>query len=300
MTSHLPGIVEAQEVILLATGYGATEGPLWHREGYVTFVDIPGGLLLQYGPDAGVKVIRENTEEGNGCTLDPQNRLIMCHGGDHPRISRTEADGSIATIAQHWQGKRLNKPNDVICRSDGTVYFTDPELRVPLEQRELGFAGVFYISPDGTLNLGTTECEYPNGLALSPDESTLYVAITRLDDRCTDETERGDVCPHRKLRAFRVSADGSLSNNRVFADMSSSGVGAPDGVKVDVEGRVYCTCSGSISVFDPAGGKIGEIGGLPEGVRNIAFGGPDHQTLYITGGTSLYSLQTSVTGIAPS
>ena len=297
MATELPGIVESSEPTLLATGYGATEGPLWHQEGYATFVDIPNGLLLKYDPDAGATVIRENTEEGNGCTLDRQNRLVMCHGGAHPRITRAESDGSITTIAERWQGKRLNKPNDVICRSDGTVYFTDPELRVPAEERELGFAGVFYISPDGQLNLGTDECEYPNGLALSLDEKTLYVAITRLDMNCDEELGRGEACPHRKLRAFDVAADGSLSNNRVFMDMTAPGTGGPDGVKVDVEGRVYCTCSGGIWVMGSTGRKLGEVGGLPEGVRNMAFGGPDSKTLYITGGTSLYSLQTVVTGI---
>ena len=297
MAEATSGTVESSEPTLLATGYGATEGPLWHSEGYVTFVDIPNGLLLRWDQGGDVKVLRENTGEGNGCSLDRQGRLIMCHGGDRPHISRMEPDGSISTIAERWQGKRLNRPNDIICRSDGTIYFTDPELRVPPEQRELGFAGVFRISPDGQLHVATDECEYPNGLALSPDESVLYVAITRLDDGCNGETERGEVCPHRKLRAFDVASDGSLSNNRIFMDMSSSGAGAPDGVKVDVEGRIYCTCSGEIWVMNPAGVKLGIIGGLPEGVRNMAFGGPDYRTLYITGGASLYSLGMNVTGI---
>ncbi len=296
MAGELSNILESQEPVLLATGFKATEGPVWHPGGYLTFVDFPRSQLIRCDIDGKVAVLRENTGEGNGCTLDHQGRLIMCEGADHRRITRMDEGGAITSLADRWQGKRLNKPNDVVCHSDGSIYFTDPELRVPQEQRELGFPGVFRIAPDGQLHPATDQCEYPNGLAFSPDESVLYVAISRLDERCFREAEQGEVCTHRLIRAFDVASDGSLSNNRIFAGMSSAEPGVPDGMKVDVEGRVYCTGSGGIWVIDPAGRRIGIIR-MPEVPRNLAFGGPDFRTMYITAGDSLYSLGVKTRGI---
>ncbi len=290
MPEDLSAILESAEHTKLADGLGATEGPLWHPEGHLTFVDLRGNRLYRWDPEGGVSVIRENTGEGNGCTLDRHGRLIMCEGADHRRITRMDASGAVATIADRYQGKRFNRPNDVVCRSDGSLYFTDPSLRVPPEEREYGFAGVFRIAPDGQLHLATDGCEYPNGLAFSPDESVLYVAISRTSEQCFQEEERREFCAHRKIRAFDVGADGSLRNNRVFADMSSAEPGVPDGMKVDTEGRVFCTGSGGIWVFDPAGNKLGVIRG-PEVPRNIAFGGPDFRTVYTTPGESLYSFR---------
>ena len=145
--------------------------------------------------------------------------------------------------------------------------------------------------------MATDECEYPNGLAFSPDESVLYVAISRLDDRCVQEAERGEVCTHRCIRAFDAAADGTLTNNRVFCDMSSAEPGVPDGMKVDTEGRVYCTGSGGIWVIDPQGNRLGTIR-IPEVPRNLAFGGADLDTMFITAGDSVYSLRTKVRGVA--
>jgi gluconolactonase len=296
MAEDLSGILESGEHTRLTTGHGGTEGPLWHPKGYLTFVDMRGSRLLRWDPDGGVTVVREDTGEGNGCTLDRQGRLILCEGADHRRVTRTEPDGSITTIAERWQGKRLNRPNDVVCRSDGSVYFTDPQLRVPPEQREYDFAGVFRISPGGEVHVATDGCEYPNGLGFSPDESILYVAISRLDERCYKEAEQEEVCTHRKIRAFDVAADGTLSNNRVFAEMFSAEEGVPDGMKVDTAGQVFCTGSGGIWVFDPAGNHLGVIRG-PEVPRNIAFGGPDFRTVYTTPGSSLYSFRVKTPGI---
>jgi gluconolactonase len=207
-----------------------------------------------------------------------------------------DADGTITTLVDRWQGKRLNRPNDVVCRSDGSLFFTDPELRVPPAEREVGISGVYCLTPQGDLTLATDECEYPNGLAFSPDERTLYVAISRLDERCFAEAQNGEVCRHRRIRAFDVDARGQLSNNRVFVDMSSAEPGVPDGMKVSRDGHLFCTGSGGIWVIDPQGQRLGVIR-VPEGPRNLAFGGPDARTLYITAGTSLYSLQTKVAGI---
>ena len=296
MPENLSSILDVTEPTLLATGWGRTEGPLWHAGGYVTFVDLAGSRLLRWDPDGQVTVVREDTGEGNGCTLDRQGRLIMCEGADHRRITQMDADGTVTTIAERWQGKRFNKPNDVVCRSDGSIFFTDPALRLPPEQREIGFSGVFRLDPQGHLHLATDECEYPNGLAFSPDESVLYVAISRLDERCFEEEARGEVCTHRRIRAFDVAPDGSLSHNRVFCDMSSADPGVPDGIKVDTQGRVFCVGSGGIWVLDPSGDVIGIVR-MPEVVRNLGFGGPDFRTLYLTPGGSLSALKVKTPGI---
>ena len=298
LPDRLSEILESPEHTLLGSGYGNTEGPLWHPGGHLTFVDFASSRLLRWENPSGVSTVREQTGEGNGCTFDGQGRLIMCEGADHRCVTRMDADGTVTTIADRWQGKRFHRPNDVVCRSDGSIYFTDPSLRVPLEQREYDFAGVFRISPEGELDVATDGCEYPNGLAFSPDESVLYVAISRANERCFEEEAQGEVCLHRKIRAFDVAPDGSLSNNQVFANMASAEPGVPDGMKVDTLGRVFCTGSGGIWVFDPDGTRLGVIRG-PEVPRNMAFGGPDFRTVYTTPGDSLYSFRVKTPGIRP-
>lgn len=295
MPDRLSEVLESGEHTLLASGQGRTEGPLWHPGGFLTFVDLDGSRLLRWDPDGTLSVAREDTGEGNGCTLDREGRLLMCEG-ERKRVTRAEADGGITSIADSWEGKRLNRPNDVICRSDGTIYFTDPAGRIPPEEREYGFGGVFRISPGGELHLATDGCEYPNGLALSPDESVLYVAISRLDERCLELEERGEFCKYRSVRAFDVASDGTLSNNRIFCNMASAEPGVPDGMKVDSAGRVFCTGSGGIWVIDPSGEPLGVIRG-PEVPRNVAFGGDDLRTLFTTPGDSLYSVRVKVPGL---
>ena len=296
MPDDLSNVLNSEDHTLLASGQGRTEGPLWHPGGFLTFVDLEGSRLLRWDTDGSLSIAREDTGEGNGCTLDRQGRILMCEA-QRKRVTRQETDGSITSIADSFDGKPLNRPNDVICRSDGTIFFTDPDGRTPPEERLIGFGGVFRISPDGQLHLGTDGCEYPNGLALSPDESVLYVAISRLDDRCFGEEERGEVCTHRMIRAFDVAADGSLSNNRVFCEMFSAEPGVPDGMKVDSQGRVFCTGSGGVWVIDPSGERVGIIRG-PEVPRNVAFGGSDLSTLFTTPGDSLYSVRVKVPGIS--
>ncbi len=246
MSENLSTLLRSTEPTVLTTGWGRTEGPLWHAEGSVTFVDLAGSRLLRWDPHGQVTVVREQTGEGNGCTLDRQGHLLMCEGADHRRITRMDAAGTVTAIAERWQGKRFNKPNDIVCRSDGSIFFTDPALRLPPAQREIGFSGVFRIDPQGQVHLATDACEYPNGLAFSPNESILYVAISRLDERCFQEEARGDVCTHRRIRAFDVAPDGTLSHNRVFCEMASAAPGVPDGLKVDTAGRVWCVGSGGI------------------------------------------------------
>lgn len=286
-------------------GDGMTEGPVWHPEGYLTFVRHRKSEHYRWDPEAReATLIREQTGRCTGAALDLEGRLVLCEG-DNRRVTRVNPGpagdapaenwaSEPAVLADQWEGKRLNKPNDVIVRSDGSVYFTDPAAKQSPGEREIGFAGVFRVTTDGDVQLATDECEYPNGLAFSPDESVLYVAITRQDEHCLEEVATGTICRHRKVRAFDVAADGTLSNNRVFADMSSPLPGAPDGMKVDSEGRVYVTGAGGVWVFEPDGTKLGIITVL--GPRNLAFGGPGLSTMYIAAGESLYSIPTKVSG----
>jgi gluconolactonase len=210
-------------------------------------------------------------------------------------VTRRESDGTYTPLAQRLGGKRINRPNDLVTRSDGSIYFTDPAGRLTPQERELDFSGVHRIAPDGSLSNVTAETEYPNGIAFSPDERVLYVAITRRDERCIEEKTRGEVCAHQCIRAFDVAADGSLSNNRIFANMASAADGVPDGMKVDVEGRVYCTGPEGVWVFDASGHHLGVIH-LPEIPANCAWGGPDHRTMLFTARTSIYAMRMKTPG----
>ena len=295
MADLQPGIVESgSEAQQLATGFGFTEGPLWHPDSYWLFVDIRASLVHRMTPDGQHSVFRDNSGGSNGLTFDIAGNLVLCEG-DNRQLGRRNANGSYSVIATHVDGKRINRPNDVVGRSDGSLYFTDPNGRLTAEERELDFSGVHRVSMTGSHTVATRDTEYPNGLAFSPDESILYVAITRLDDGCIGEKERGEVCEHQFIRAFDVSADGSLSNNRVFATMYSADDGVPDGMKVDVEGRVYCTGPGGCWVFDAAGNGLGVIR-LPEIPANCAWGGDDNRTMLFTARTSVYSLRMTTPG----
>jgi len=279
MADDLSAIVESPEAERLATGFVFTEGPLWHPDGFYYFVDVRKSMFYRLTPGGKPEVVRENTGEGNGTTFDLQGRLIMCEGGNR-RVTRTGADGKIEVLCDRYEGKRLNRPNDVVCRSDGSIYFTDPGLRVPLAERELPYAAIYRVDPSGAVSM-LADFEYPNGLAFSPDERTLYVANTRWA---------------QYIHALEIGADGAMVRRRIFADMSSDETdGVPDGMKVDVQGRVYCTGPGGTWVFAPDGTRLGIIR-TPEVPANLAFGGPDLRTLFFTARTSVYSLRVKVPG----
>jgi gluconolactonase len=279
MTETLAAILDTREAERLATGFVFTEGPLWHPDGYFFFVDVRASMLYRVTPGRPPEVLREKTGGGNGTTFDLQGRLVLCEG-DNRRVTRTAADGAIEILVDRFEGKRLNRPNDVVCRSDGSLYFTDPGLRVPLAERELPYAGVYRIAPDGTITL-IADCEYPNGLAFSPDERVLYVANTRWT---------------AYIHAIELDGGGNLVRRRIFVDMSSDETdGVPDGMKVDVEGRVYCTGPGGTWVFAPDGARLGIIR-TPEVPANLAFGGPDLRTLFFTARTSVYTLRVKTPG----
>ena len=281
MSDALSKILEGPPAERLATGFGFTEGPLWHPDGFYYFVDIRANKLFRITPGKAPELVRDGTGEGNGTTFDLQGRLIMCEGS-HRRVTRMAADGRIETLVDRYEGKRLNRPNDVVCKSDGSLWFTDPDLRVPFAERELPYAGVYRIAPDGTTTL-MADCEYPNGLAFSPDERALYVANTRWT---------------QYIHAFELDPTGKVVRRRIFAEMASDDDknGVPDGMKVDVEGRLFCTGPGGTWVFMPDGTLLGVIR-TPEVPANLCFGGPDLRTLFLTARTSVYTLRVNVPGI---
>jgi len=279
MPDDLSAIVETTEAHRLATGFVFTEGPLWHPDGFYYFVDVRSSVLYRMTPGRAPEIVREKTGGGNGTTFDLQGRLILCEG-ENRRVTRTAADGRLEVLMDRYEGKRLNRPNDVVCKSDGSIYFTDPGLRVPLAEREVPHAGVYRVTPEGTTSL-VADFEYPNGLAFSPDERHLYVANTRWA---------------QYIHVLELDAGGTMVRRRIFADMSSDDKeGVPDGMKVDVEGRVYCTGPGGTWVFAPDGTRLGIIR-TPEVPANLAFGGPDLRTLFFTARTSVYTLRVKTPG----
>jgi gluconolactonase len=279
MADALSAILETTQAERLATGFVFTEGPLWHPDGFYYFVDVRASMMYRISPGRPHEVVREKNGGGNGTTFDLQGRLILCEG-DNRRVTRRAADDRFEVLVDRFEGKRLNRPNDVVCRSDGSIYFTDPGLRVPLAEREVEHAGVYRVAPDGAVSL-VADFEYPNGLAFSPDERLLYVANTRWA---------------QYIHVLELEADGRMVRRRIFADMSSDETdGVPDGMKVDVEGRVYCTGPGGTWVFAPDGTRLGIIR-TPEVPANLAFGGPDLRTLFFTARTSVYTLRAKVPG----
>ncbi len=279
MADPLSAILDATPAQRLATGFVFTEGPLWHPDGFYYFVDVRASMLYRLAPGGAPEVVREKTGGGNGTTFDLQGRLVLCEG-DNRRVTRRGADGRFEVLMDRFEGKRLNRPNDVVCRSDGSIYFTDPGLRVPLAEREVPHAGVYRIAPDGAVSL-IADFEYPNGLAFSPDERRLYVANTRWA---------------QYIHLLELDDRGQMVRRRIFADMSSDETdGVPDGMKVDVEGRVYCTGPGGTWVFATDGTRLGIIR-TPEVPANLAFGGPDLRTLFFTARTSVYTMRAKVPG----
>ena len=241
-------------------------------DGVLLFSDVSANTIYQVGADDEITEFREPTRYTNGLAVDPQGRLIAAESASR-RVTRTERDGSVVPIAERFEGARLNQPNDITVRSDGTIYFTDPAFGDAAAQAELDFRGVFRIAPDGRLTAeyrGETS-ETPNGLALSPDESLLYV---------TDYAAG-------LVRVFDVAPDGSLSKARTLAN-----VAGPDGMAVDEDGNLFITSydGGAIEVFAPDGEQWGVID-LPASPSNCAFGGADGRTLYITTGPALTALR---------
>ncbi|MEX2262902.1 MAG: SMP-30/gluconolactonase/LRE family protein [Bryobacteraceae bacterium] len=259
----------------VAAGYRFTEGPAWSREGFLLFSDVPNDKILKLTPGEGVSVFREATGAlGNGNTFDAQGRLYSCESRTR-RVTRTNKKGKIEVIAERWEGKRLNAPNDIVVRRDGHIYFTDPAFGQQSEGRELDFYGIYHVTPRGEMSLVAKPSGRPNGIAVSPDGKILYVAIS--DDRT--------------IVAYDLGRRGDSSNERVLI---SNIDGPPDGIRVDEKGNLYVTAN-ELPVYTPEGKLLTTLE-LAETPRNCAFGDADFQTLYITAYTSVYRVRLNVKG----
>src|SRR6266581_298087 len=278
----------AEPIQELATGRGGglgpAEGPVWWKEGgYLLFSDIHASRRLKFTPGKGVTVDLEGTNRANGLTRDLQGRLVACEH-DTRRVTRRELDGSLTVIANSFQGRRLNRPNDVVVKSDGALYFTDPGAAIVPDQWDLQYSGVYRVTGDlGTKSLLTETFIVPNGIAFTPDERLLYV----------NDSRRGHI------RAFELLPNGMLAKqtDTVFADLAGNEPGVPDGMKVDLAGNVYCGGSGGLFILNAQGKKLGRIVHGHPATTNIAFGGDDWKTLYFTSRSSLFSVNLKVAGV---
>jgi gluconolactonase len=269
----------------IATGFLFTEGPIWnHVEGHLTFSDIPGDQMHRWTPERGVFSFRQPSNKANGNTYDRQARILTCEHATS-RVTRTGDGGELDVLASHYGGKELNSPNDIIVRTDGAIFFTDPTYgRMPhfgIERNvELDFRGVYMVGENARSPvLLVSDFEQPNGLCLSPDERTLYV----------DDTTRGHI------RSFTIAADGALNGGKVWAELANHGPGAPDGLKCDTKGNVYCAGPGGIHVFAPDATCLG-IFEIPEVAANFTWGGSDMKTVFVTASTSVYRFRTRIPG----
>jgi gluconolactonase len=275
----------------LHTGCRWAEGPAYFPAGrYLVWSDIPNNRMLRYDECNGeVSVFRSPSGYSNGNTVDRQGRLVTCeHGGR--RVSRTEHDGAITCIADRHEGKRLNSPNDVIVKSDGSIWFTDPTYGIDSDyegvraESEIGASHVYRVdAKNGAMRIVADDFVKPNGLAFSPDEKKLYIADT-------GRSHGKDFPAH--IRVFDVTADGSLANSRVFADCTA---GLFDGFRIDETGRLWTSCAEGIHCFDPDGTLIGKVL-VPEIVSNICFGGRKRHQLFICATTSLYTVHLHTNG----
>jgi gluconolactonase len=274
----------------LWTGAIWSEGPVWWQDGSVTWSDIPNNRMLRWHPDTGGSVFRHPSNHTNGHTLDREGRLLSCeHSGR--RISRTEPDGTIVTLVDRYRGKRLNSPNDVVVKSDGTIWFTDPSYGILSDYEgvkadsEIGGCHVYRFDPEtGELEIVADDFEKPNGLAFSPDEGLLYISDTGVS-----HLPGG---PHH-IRVFEVVDGRTLTNGRVFAEITP---GAPDGFRIDIHGNIFTSSHDSIQVYAPDGVRLGKIL-VPEIIANCTFGGMEGNRLFITASTSLYSISLKTSGV---
>jgi gluconolactonase len=285
----------------LAEGFAFTEGPIWIRDGkFLLFSDPNSNVIYKYVPDGKLEVFRQPSgyagadiaEYGqpgsNGLTLDGHGRLTIDQHGNR-RVIRLETDGRETVLADRYAGKRLNSPNDLVYRSDGTLYFTDPPFGLPKffedRRKELAFSGVYAVTPKGKLRLLTKELSGPNGIAFSPDEKFLYVG---------DWDEKKKV-----VMRYPVHPDGGVGAGEIFFDMTSApGEDAIDGIKVDQKGNVYVSGPGGLWVLSADGKHLGTIVG-PRHPHNFAWGDEDGKTLYLCARSGLYRIRLNVPGVRP-
>jgi gluconolactonase len=266
------------------------EGPVWSADGnYLLWSDIPNNVILQWAEGLGVRIYRHPSNNSNGHTRDRQGRLVSCEHGAR-RVTRTEHDGSITVLADRYKGKRLNSPNDVVVKSDGSVWFTDPPYGIMSDyeghkaKSEIGACNVYRVDPkNGDLAVVADDFNKPNGIAFSPDEQILYIA---------DTGGSHDPDGEHHIRAFDVVGGKKLRNGRVFAEISP---GLADGFRIDTDGNVWTSAGDGVHCFSPKGELLGKIR-VPEVVSNVCFGGPKRNRLFITATTSLYAVYVGQVG----
>lgn len=270
----------------VATGFVFTEGPLWDPSGFLYVSDVDARIHYRVNPETGEKtVIRENSGGANGAVFDLQGRVVICEQ-DARRVCRYEQDGSLTALVTHFEGKRLNRSNDIVRGPGHSFYFTDPDKKaLPEEEKELGHAAIWRLNEDCSLQLMASDMNHPNGLAFSPDGRKLYFSNSRPD-------------PH--MHAYDVAADGSLSNPRIVDPMPYGPAGeldgVPDGLKLDEAGNIFSTGPGGIWIWDADEHLLGVLE-LPELPANLGWGGGDRRTMYVTARTSVYSLRVKTPGI---
>jgi gluconolactonase len=284
LTAESPGfwelIAKNSQLEKIAGGFGFTEGPVWDPHGFLYVSDSDKNRLVRVYPDGHVETMLE-IGDPDGSTLDAQGRLVTT-ASVLRAIIRVDPDGKYQVLADKYNGKRFNSPNDIIVGPDGALYFTDPTLDLPKGQKqELPYQGVFRLGTDGSVRLLTTDLAQPNGLAFSPNGKRLYV----------DDTERLEI------RVYDVGLHGELSNGRLFGKEDGRD-GVPDGMRVDLKGNVFVTGPGGIWVWDAEGNHLGTVW-LPETAANLNWGDADRGTLYITASTSVYRLKTRTRGFVP-
>lgn len=273
---------------VIATDIVFGEGPVWDaRNGQLFFTDICGDTIWKWKPGAGQEIVLKPSAYADGLALDLEDRILVA-GWAGRTVFRIEKDGTITTLASHYEGKKLNSPNDIVVRKDGSIYFTDSTgglVNVGMVgddlQRYLDIQGVFRISPDGKeLGLVTGDFAYPNGLCFSPDESLLYINDSR----------------EKLIRVYDVRPDGGIGQGRLFHKYTGTERGVPDGIKVDVEGNVYCTGPGGIYIHDTAGRILARLR-MPGHATNFGWGDDDWRTLYITMLGSVICLRLNIPGV---
>ena len=279
-------VAEDAHLERVANGFGFTEGPIWHpTEHWLVFSDVAQSRQYRWSEADGISVFRCPTNQANGNAFDREGRVVSCeHASSH--LVRHEHDGKLVRpIATHYDGKELNSPNDVVVDARGRIWFTDPvfgRLREDLgilRDQELSYQGVYRLDPDGTLALVAEDLQQPNGLCFSADGSRLFV-----------NDSWGPT-----IRVFTVEDDGSLSGGEVWAQVTGEGEGVPDGMKTDVQDRVFCNGPGGVHVFAPDATCLGVIE-TPEKSTNFCFGSPDRTVLFITASTSVYRIRTKTAG----
>ena len=275
----------AAEIEVAADGFKFLEGPAWHPyEQHLRFSDLLGNSTFQWSEQDGLSIYRRNSHMANGNTYDRAGRFLSCHHASS-RVTRMEDDDTLTVLASRFEGAELNSPNDIVVKSDGAIYFTDPpfgrEPKVGIPRAiQLAFNGVYRIDPRaGTLTLLTKALNRPNGLCFSADETLLYI----------------NDSPEYKIYVFDVAPDGALANGRLFAETGGDGPGVPDGMKIDGDGNLYCCAQGGLHVFRPDGAFLGRLR-APMQITNFTWGDADLRSLYLTGITTLYRVRTRIAG----